>query len=58
MHAQPGKAIGMSNTPRILLTHTPEMRRIYYGARALSGLRALGEVVLHEGARAARYAGR
>ena len=39
----------MSNTPRILLTHPPEARGLYYGARALSGLRALGEVVLHEG---------
>jgi D-3-phosphoglycerate dehydrogenase len=39
----------MSITPRILLTHTPEARGLYYGARALSGLRALGEVVLHEG---------
>lgn len=37
-------------TPRILLAHTPEMRRNYYGDRALAGLRALGEVVLHEGA--------
>lgn len=35
---------------RILLTHTPEMRHNYYGERALAGLRALGEVVLHEGA--------
>jgi D-3-phosphoglycerate dehydrogenase len=34
--------------PRILLTHTPDMRRNYYGERALAGLRALGEVVLHE----------
>jgi len=34
--------------PRILLTHTPEMRRNYYGGRALAGLRELGEVVLHE----------
>ena len=39
----------MSNRPRILLTHTPEMRQNYYGARALAGLHALGEVVLHEG---------
>ena len=39
----------MATTPRILLTHTPEARRLYYGARALSGLQALGEVVLHEG---------
>ena len=35
--------------PRILLTHTPGMRENYYGARALAGLRELGEVVLHEG---------
>jgi D-3-phosphoglycerate dehydrogenase / 2-oxoglutarate reductase len=34
---------------RILLTHTPEMRRKYYGERALAGLRALAEVHLHEG---------
>ena len=39
-----------SNRPRILLTHTPDMRRNYYGARALAGLEALGDVVLHEGA--------
>ncbi len=35
--------------PRILLTHTPEMRANYYGERALAGLRALGDVVLHAG---------
>lgn len=35
---------------RILLTHSPEALRNYYGARALAGLRALGEVKLHEGA--------
>lgn len=39
----------MSAAPRILLTHTPDMRRNYYGAHALSGLLALGDVVLHEG---------
>jgi D-3-phosphoglycerate dehydrogenase len=33
----------------ILLTHTPDMRANYYGPRALEGLRALGEVRLHEG---------
>jgi D-3-phosphoglycerate dehydrogenase len=32
-----------------MLTHTPEMRRNYYGARALAGLQAVGEVVLHDG---------
>jgi D-3-phosphoglycerate dehydrogenase len=34
---------------RILLTHTPDMLRNYYGERALSALRALGEVRLNEG---------
>jgi D-3-phosphoglycerate dehydrogenase len=32
----------------ILLTHTPAMRRLYYGERALQELRGLGRVVLHE----------
>jgi D-3-phosphoglycerate dehydrogenase / 2-oxoglutarate reductase len=32
---------------RILLTHSPEARELYYGPRALAGLRALGEVVLN-----------
>jgi D-3-phosphoglycerate dehydrogenase / 2-oxoglutarate reductase len=35
---------------KILLTHTPHMRDNYYGMRALKGLSALGEVVLHQGA--------
>ena len=34
---------------KILLTHTPHMRDNYYGLRALAGLSALGEVVLHQG---------
>jgi D-3-phosphoglycerate dehydrogenase / 2-oxoglutarate reductase len=34
---------------RILLTHTPQMRDNYYGARALAGLQSLGEVKLHQG---------
>ncbi|UHC20135.1 hydroxyacid dehydrogenase (plasmid) [Methylobacterium currus] len=34
---------------KLLLTHTPHMREQYYGARALSELRSLAEVVLHEG---------
>lgn len=38
----------MTAPPRILLTHTPDMRANYYGDKALAGLRALGEVVLHE----------
>ena len=35
---------------RILLTHSPDARELYYGERALAGLRRLGEVKLHEGA--------
>jgi len=34
---------------RILLTHSPEARALYYGERALAGLRALGDVKLHQG---------
>ena len=33
---------------KILLTHSPEARALYYGERALAGLRALGEVLLNE----------
>jgi D-3-phosphoglycerate dehydrogenase len=34
---------------KVFLTHTPDMRAKYYGARALAGLRAHAEVTLHEG---------
>jgi D-3-phosphoglycerate dehydrogenase len=34
---------------RILLTHSPEALRLYYGERALAGLTKLGEVRLHLG---------
>jgi len=34
---------------RVLLTHTPQARRQYYGERSLNGLRAVAEVRLHEG---------
>jgi D-3-phosphoglycerate dehydrogenase len=34
---------------KVLLAHTPQMRRDYYGARSLSGLSALADVKLHEG---------
>jgi D-3-phosphoglycerate dehydrogenase len=34
---------------RLLLTHSPEARALYYGDRALAGLRGLGDVKLHEG---------
>jgi len=33
---------------KILLTHTPQSRAQYYGARALTGLQAIAEVKLHE----------
>ncbi|HEV2676262.1 MAG TPA: NAD(P)-dependent oxidoreductase [Aliidongia sp.] len=33
---------------KLLLTHTPHMRRHYYGERALAGLRDLVDVRLHE----------
>lgn len=34
---------------KVLLAHTPEMRRNYYGDRSLNGLRAIADVILHEG---------
>jgi D-3-phosphoglycerate dehydrogenase len=34
---------------KVLLTHTPQMRRQYYGERSLNGLQALAQIVLHEG---------
>ena len=37
---------------KIFLTHTPQMRQDYYGARSLEGLQALGDVLLHEGVEA------
>src|ERR1051325_4100525 len=33
---------------KVLLTHTPEFRRQYYGERSLRGLQAQAEVILHE----------
>lgn len=36
-------------TFRVLLTHTPQSRRQYYGEPALAGLRDLADVLLHEG---------
>jgi len=35
---------------KILLTHSPEARALYYGERALAGLRKVGNVKRHEGA--------
>jgi D-3-phosphoglycerate dehydrogenase len=34
---------------KVLLTHTPQARRQYYGERSLGGLQAVAEVVLHQG---------
>ena len=34
---------------KVLLAHTPEMRRNYYGERSLKSLQALAEVILHQG---------
>ncbi|WP_375776115.1 NAD(P)-dependent oxidoreductase [Bradyrhizobium sp. ma5] len=34
---------------KVLLAHTPQMRRDYYGERSLTGLRAVADVSLHEG---------
>ena len=34
---------------KILLTHSPEARALYYGERALAALRKVGQVKLHEG---------
>ena len=34
---------------KVLLTHTPQARRQYYGERSLQGLQALAQVVLHQG---------
>jgi D-3-phosphoglycerate dehydrogenase len=35
-------------TLKVLLAHTPEARRQYYGERSLNGLRAVAQVVMHE----------
>ena len=35
-------------TLKVLLTHTPQFRQQYYGARSLIGLQAVAQVVLHE----------
>ena len=34
---------------KVLLTHTPQMRRQYYGERSLKGLQGLAQIVLHQG---------
>jgi D-3-phosphoglycerate dehydrogenase len=42
---------------KVLLSHTPQARRQYYGERSLQSLRAIAQVVLHEGSDALDAAG-
>jgi D-3-phosphoglycerate dehydrogenase len=42
---------------KVLLTHTPQARRQYYGERSLRGLQALAQVVLHQAGEALDAAG-
>ena len=42
---------------KVLLTHTPQARRQYYGERSLNGLKALAQVALHEADEALDAAG-
>jgi D-3-phosphoglycerate dehydrogenase len=42
---------------KVLLTHTPQFRRQYYGARSLNALQAVAQVVLHEADEALDAAG-
>jgi len=42
---------------KVLLTHTPQAMRQYYGERSLNGLQALGQVILHESGDALDAAG-
>jgi D-3-phosphoglycerate dehydrogenase len=42
---------------KVLLTHTPQFRRQYYGERSLHSLQAVAEVVLHEADEALDAAG-
>lgn len=42
---------------KVLLTHTPQFRRQYYGERSLQGLQSVAQVVLHEADEALDAAG-
>ena len=42
---------------KVLLTHTPQARRQYYGERSLNGRQTLAQVILHEGEDALDTAG-
>jgi D-3-phosphoglycerate dehydrogenase len=51
------RAFHESSPVKVLLAHTPQMRRDYYGERSLAGLRAAADVRLHEGDHALDAAG-
>jgi D-3-phosphoglycerate dehydrogenase len=42
---------------KVLLTHTPQFRRQYYGERSLHGLQTVAQVILHESGEALDAAG-
>ena len=42
------RSTGKPSALKILLTHTPQSRAQYYGARSLDGLQAIAQVKLHE----------
>jgi len=42
------RSTGKSSALKVLLTHTPQSRAQYYGARSLNGLQAIAQVKLHE----------
>jgi D-3-phosphoglycerate dehydrogenase len=44
-------------TLKVLLTHTPQFRRQYYGERSLQGLQSVAQVVLHQADEALDAAG-
>jgi len=44
----PWRSIRKRPAVKVLLTHTPQSRAQYYGARSLAGLQALAQVKLHE----------
>jgi hypothetical protein len=51
------RSTGKSSALKILLTHTPQSRTQYYGARSLEGLQAIAQVKLHEASDALDAAG-
>ena len=46
MKTDPSAVAPSTNRPtvKVLLAHTPQMRRDYYGERSLNGLRAVADV--------------